>query len=136
MAVNTKTEYALRALLAIYSEGYISAQKICDEQKLPKKFIEHLLSLLKAAGLVKSTAGSAGGYELARDPLNISFQDLLKAVGDKSYATSCENRSLKYCLGDECSLSPFFSQLESQLDEIFQSHSLQDIINIWERKNL
>lgn len=134
MAVNTKTEYALRALIAIAEAGHLSAQKICEVQKLPKKYIEHLLSLLKAADLINSSAGSTGGYELIKAPAEISFQDVLNAVDDKSYATACTHRYGKFCLGKGCTLSPFFSELDHRLRGIMESYTLQDIIETWERR--
>jgi biotin operon repressor len=68
MAVNTRTEYALRALLEITDsqQDAVSAQKICEHQELPKKYIERLLGNLKAAGLIISSAGAKGGYVLAK----------------------------------------------------------------------
>ena len=50
MAVNTRTEYALRALLEIAdsSREAVSAKKICQRQALPKKYIEHLLADLNS----------------------------------------------------------------------------------------
>jgi len=136
MAVNTKTEYALRSLLEIADMGHLSAQKICERQKLPKKYIEHLLALLKSAGLVKSNPGSAGGYSLSRKPEEISFLDVLHAVRDESYATACNHQHGKFCMGEGCTLSPFFTELEGRLDEIFKSYSLRDIISIWEGKTI
>jgi Rrf2 family protein len=135
MAVNTKTEYALRALIEIHTSGHISAQKICEAQSLPKKYIEHLLALLKAAGMVNSSPGSLGGYTLSKPPEEISFADILRAVEDNSYTASCSESSGRHCVGDGCHLSPFFNELESKLQEIFMSYSLSDILKIWERKN-
>ncbi|MCB5265402.1 MAG: Rrf2 family transcriptional regulator [Candidatus Cloacimonetes bacterium] len=134
MAVNTKTEYALRALIEIATQGQVSAQKICEAQNLPKKYIEHLLSLMKSAKIINSSAGILGGYSLAKEADEISFQSLLEAVGDESFATACKKRSGTFCLGQGCTLAPFFTKLEDQLSEIFEAYTLQDIINIWERK--
>ncbi|MCB5262196.1 MAG: Rrf2 family transcriptional regulator [Candidatus Cloacimonetes bacterium] len=134
MAVNTKTEYALRALIEIAHQGQVSAQKICEAQRLPKKYVEYLLSLLKAADLINSTAGIMGGYSLAKEAEEITFKSLLEAVKDESFATACQQRKGKFCIGHGCTLAPFFTKLEGQLNEIFESYTLQDIINIWERK--
>ncbi|HOQ84067.1 MAG TPA: Rrf2 family transcriptional regulator, partial [Candidatus Syntrophosphaera thermopropionivorans] len=84
MPVSTKTEYALRALVEIaeHPEGTISAQNICNQQQLPKKYIEHLLSSLKNAGLIISSAGLKGGYVLAQSPDAITLYDVMKAVDD------------------------------------------------------
>lgn len=134
MAVNTKTEYALRSLLEIADKGHVSAQKISEAQRLPKKYIEHLLSLLKSAEIVRSSPGSAGGYELNKPADEIKFLDVLRAVKDDSFSASCAHRHGKFCFGQGCTLSPFFSRLESELAVIFESYSLSDIKSIWEGK--
>ncbi|MCB5260385.1 MAG: Rrf2 family transcriptional regulator [Candidatus Cloacimonetes bacterium] len=135
MAVNTKTEYALRALIEIYEHGHISAQKICEAQKLPKKYIEHLLAMLKGAGLVNSNPGSLGGYSLASKPQDILFSDILKAVEDDSFNTACTEYNKKNCLGETCPLKLFFEQLENKLQQVFSSYTLQDILKIWQRND-
>lgn len=135
MAVNTKTEYALRALIEIHMSGHISAQKICEAQSLPKKYIEHLLALLKGAGMVTSSPGSLGGYELSKKPEEISFADILEAVEDNSFVAGCLVDSGRHCLGEDCPLSPFFSELDNRLQEIFRGYNLRDILDFWERKD-
>jgi len=120
MAVNTKTEYALRSLLEIADKGHVSAQKISEAQRLPKKYIEHLLSLLKSANLVRSNPGSTGGYELSRPADEINFLDVLQAVQDDSFSASCAQRDGQFCFGKGCTLSPFFNRLESEMTEIFK----------------
>lgn len=136
MAVNTRTEYALRVLIELaHCDGEsISAQKICAAQNLPKKYIEHLLALLKNAGLVNSTAGSLGGYSLAKSAQGISFRDILEAVEDRSFQTSCITESPKHCLGKNCALIPFFSELEERLQDIFGSYSLHSIAGLWQKE--
>jgi len=135
MAVNTRTEYALRALIemAESQDQPISAHRICERQNLPIKYIERLLALLKNAGLVHSMAGSQGGYTLARAASEICFLDILKAVEDGSFSTSCSNPNPKHCLGHSCALMPFFNDLDSQLSEIFASYSLEQIFQTWKR---
>lgn len=135
MAVSTRIEYALRALIEIAMQGHVSAQKICDEQNLPKKYVEHLLSQLKNDGIIDSTPGSLGGYSLAKEATAISFHDVITAVEDSSFNARCEAGDQRYCLGEECTLAPFFTLLDNKLNEVLKSYSLADIIRIWERKD-
>jgi Rrf2 family protein len=137
MAVNTRTEYALRALLEVAAspDQPVSAHKICEKQNLPIKYIERLLALLRNAGLVNSLAGSLGGYSLARRASEISFLDILRAVEDSTFETACAGGNSKHCLGSSCALMPIFSELEDRLNEIFKSYTLADILSIWKGKN-
>ncbi len=132
MAVNARTEYALRALIEMYASKseLISAQQICTQQKLPKKFVEHLLASLKAAELVVSTAGSRGGYSLARPAEEISFLDVMRAVEDGTLDFSCTQNKGEHCLGPECDLSFFFDELSAKQRKLFASYNLKKIAAI------
>lgn len=129
MALNTSTGYALRALLEISGErgASVSAQSICERQKLPKKYIEHLLRSLRKAGLIKSSAGSLGGYTLARPADKISLHDVVEAVGDLSWQLDC-HMDKHHCLGDKCGLLPLFRELAGKQRELLEAYTLEKIM--------
>lgn len=129
MPINTRTEYALRALLELVSSGTeaISAQTICRRQQLPKKYVEHLLSALKNAGLIESSIGSRGGYTLSRKADQITLLDVMNAVDDQSSFMDCLQDRGGYCLGQKCTLNPFFGMLSLQQRELYDSYSLSTI---------
>mgnify|MGYP001164642727 FL=1 len=133
MAVNTRTEYALRALLEIADNPHeaVSAQKICQNQSLPKKYIERLLTNLKTANLIVSSSGVRGGYFLSCNPEDISFLDILTAVQDESLDPTCNLDSRRYCPEGECPLSVFFKTLGDRIECILSEYSLTDIYNAW-----
>jgi Rrf2 family protein len=84
MRVSAKAEYACIAMyeLAVnYREPQPARVKaIADAHGIPARFLVQILLQLKAAGLVTSTRGSAGGYQLARPPDKISLADVLNAI--------------------------------------------------------
>ncbi|HOZ00241.1 MAG TPA: Rrf2 family transcriptional regulator [Candidatus Syntrophosphaera sp.] len=133
MAVNTRTEYALRALLEISAERQsVSAQTICKSQCLPKKYIEHLLSALKNAGLISSSTGSRGGYTLARPARLISLYDVLEAVEDRNSELDCREEG-SYCLGSSCGLRAVFDEVATKQRALLRSYTLDKIGRIWKK---
>ncbi len=137
MAVNTRTEYALRALLEIAdsSTEAVSAKKICQRQALPKKYIEHLLADLKAANLIVSSSGAKGGYFLSRKPTEITLADILKAVDDDSLNPNCNITARRFCPEGHCPLSSFFSALGIKINVILTQYTLAEIYNAWKGEN-
>ncbi|MDD4310383.1 MAG: Rrf2 family transcriptional regulator [Candidatus Cloacimonetes bacterium] len=135
MAVNTRTEYAIRALLEIMDNPNeaVSANKICNNQDLPIKYIERLLGNLKAAGLVSSSAGSRGGYTLAKEPGNISLLQILAAVEDDSLDPSCNSSSKRFCPSESCTLSVFFMELGTAVKELLSNYTLATIHETWKK---
>ncbi len=83
MRISAKAEYAIKAVLdlAIHRErGLVSIQAIADRQRIPQRYLEQVLLLLKRSALVSSKRGSSGGYHLTRSPEEITVGDVLRAV--------------------------------------------------------
>lgn len=125
MAVNTRTEYALRALLEIADMGgsSISAQSICERQQLPKKYVEHLLSALKKAGLVVSSSGSKGGYTLERPLAQISLYDVLEAVEDHTPELGCAEHK-QHCMGASCRIKSILGDVAEKQRALYKTYTL------------
>ena len=83
MKITKKGEYALRALLAlssVYDEHTLALRQIAKEEKIPYKFLEQIMILLKKTRFVKSTQGKFGGYALARSPKEITLGEIIRSV--------------------------------------------------------
>lgn len=80
MRLSTRGEYGLLALvdLALFSGGRpIQARQIAERQGIPKQYLDQLMMDLKKAGLVLSSRGRQGGYQLARPANAISLWDAI-----------------------------------------------------------
>jgi Rrf2 family cysteine metabolism transcriptional repressor len=84
MRLSAKAEYACIAMfeLAInYGEPQPARVKaVADAHGIPARFLVQILLQLKAAGLVMSIRGAAGGYQLVRSPEKISLADVVNAI--------------------------------------------------------
>jgi len=84
MRVSAKAEYACIAMLELAvnygSPQPIRVKAIADAHGIPLRFLVQILLQLKAAGLVVSTRGAAGGYQLARSPDKISLADVIHVI--------------------------------------------------------
>ena len=60
-----------RHRLALHSvRGSIQSVQIAERQGIPKQYLDQLLLMLKKAGLIESSRGRQGGYQLARPARN------------------------------------------------------------------
>jgi Rrf2 family cysteine metabolism transcriptional repressor len=83
MRLTTKSEYSLLALIYIARfapKGYAKIEDICREYKLPKKYLEQLLMILKRSGYLRTKRGAGGGYGLAKAPSKISIADIIRLM--------------------------------------------------------
>jgi Rrf2 family protein len=83
MRISAKADYAVRATAELAAAGGttpIKGDQISQAQGIPLKFLLNILSELKHAGIVRSTRGAVGGYQLARRPEDITLADVIRAV--------------------------------------------------------
>jgi Rrf2 family protein len=83
MRLSKRCEHGLKASvqLALHSAaGYLQAKEIAEAEELPGKFIESILSSLRAASILESKVGAKGGYRLARPAGEIYIADLINAL--------------------------------------------------------
>jgi len=83
VAFSTKGEYGVRLMVQLgrhYGQGPASLAEIAADEDLPRAYLEQLVTSLRDAGLVTSTRGAHGGYELTAPPSEIPMSDVLHAL--------------------------------------------------------
>jgi Rrf2 family protein len=63
-----------------FGAGPASLAEIAAAEDMPRAYLEQLAFMLRDAGLVVSTRGAHGGYELARPPATIPMSEVLRAL--------------------------------------------------------
>jgi Rrf2 family protein len=79
--LSKKSKYGINALVYIakhINEQPISVSRIAEEQHIPLKFLESILSELKNARIVKSKKGKFGGYFLNGKPEEIHLAKIVR----------------------------------------------------------
>ena len=99
MNISAKTEYACIAVLELavrYEQGKpVRIREIAEANGIPSRFLVQILLQLKSAGIVGSTRGAAGGYQLMKPPGEITLAEVM-AVSDGQLSdpvTSVERES-------------------------------------------
>jgi len=84
MKISAKSRYALAALiqmgLSYGKEEPITIVSLSENLGISKIYLEQVFSLLKRGGVVTSTKGSGGGYQLARPMGEITAFDILFSI--------------------------------------------------------
>ena len=83
VSFSTKGEYGVRLMVQLrrhFGTGPASLSEIAAEEDLPRAYLEQLVMSLRDSGLVTSTRGARGGYELARRPADIRMSEILRAL--------------------------------------------------------
>ncbi|GAA1892454.1 RrF2 family transcriptional regulator [Asanoa iriomotensis] len=81
MQVSARTDYALRAMLAVAdAPGRVTAAALARAQQMPPAFLQSILVDLRRAELLHGRRGGEGGYTLTRPAAEITVGDVVRAV--------------------------------------------------------
>src|SRR5262245_45059698 len=98
LRLSKKADYALIAMkhLAVSSvrsdrgsQASSSAREIAELYDIPIELMAKVLQRLVRRGLLASTQGTRGGYQLARRPTLISVADVIQAIDGPVTVTAC-----------------------------------------------
>ena len=107
LSLTRKADYAFVAMaeLARHSPHLVSAREISRSIGVGLPILTNILHRLLQQGLVTSTMGSKGGYQLARPPDRINLADMIDAIeGPFKLAVCCgDHGSMRH--DDDCELS-------------------------------
>ena len=81
MHITLESDYAVRIVYCLaMADGRMDAKRIAEETGVTLRFSLKILRKLVAGGLITSYKGTKGGYELAKDPQDISLADVIEEV--------------------------------------------------------
>jgi Rrf2 family protein len=93
MKFNTKTRYGVRVVfelaLNVNREGGTLQKEIAESQELSIKYLDHIISAHKKAGLISNVGGKKSGYVLARPANEITVYDVYSAFEDNLAIIDC-----------------------------------------------
>lgn len=131
MKLTTKGRYAVTAMLdlALHSvKNPITLSDISDRQGLSLSYLEQLFSRLRRHGLVSSTRGPGGGYQLGRNPDQINVAEIIIAVDEPIDATGC--RGERSCQqGTVCLAHDLWLDLSDSIFNYLNSITLSEVIS-------
>jgi Rrf2 family protein len=112
--------------------GPASLAEIAAEEDLPRAYLEQLVVSLRDAGLVTSTRGAHGGYELARPPEAISMAEVMRALEGPIAPMMCasdEPEHLAVCdRSARCTVNVLWVRVRDAVAGALDSMTLADLV--------
>jgi len=133
MRLSTKSRYGLRAMFDIaYNCGTAPTQiqDISRRQHISQRYLEQIFQSLKKGGILKSKRGPQGGYMLAREPGEITLQEIIRATEGDLLLVECSSKGRKKtgCEFDGvCVTQSVWQEAAARLNEYFATITLKDL---------
>ncbi|MCL2524997.1 MAG: Rrf2 family transcriptional regulator [Betaproteobacteria bacterium] len=137
MRLSAKGRYALAALIEMARQtqkgGIVSLVSISEILGISKIFLEQIATTLKKDGIILSTKGARGGYQLAREAHTITALDVLASVEN----TLMENNA---AFGPSSAIETairamVFDRLDQAIETCLSGVSIQDLLEYADRQN-
>jgi Rrf2 family transcriptional regulator, cysteine metabolism repressor len=136
MKVSTRGEYGMRAMVSLarmYGQGPVPLATIASDSSVPPAYLEQLMGSLRRAGLVTSTRGANGGYELARDPESVKVGEVYRVMEGPIAPMVCVTEDMEptedLCpIIDGCATRLVWVKVRDGIIEALDSTTLGDLV--------
>ena len=139
MKLSTRTRYGTRALLDLarhQGDKPVQLKEIARRQNISLHYLEHIITPLVGAGIVRSIRGAHGGLLISKKPDQVKLGEVVGLLEgtitpvDCVMDPECCNRS------DFCVTRDIWSEMKDAIDKTLDSITLQDLIEREKHKEL
>ncbi len=137
MKLSTKGRYGVRALLDLalhQDEGLVPLKDIARRQEVSLPYLEHLITPLIAAGLVKSTRGARGGVLLLKPPSEIKLGEVVQLLEGSITPVYCVNNPALCHRSTFCVTRDVWVEMKEAISQVLDSTTLQDLVERQKKK--
>lgn len=139
MRLNEGIEWALHACVTLAwldATGPVPAARIAEIHDLPPAYLTKQMQALVRAGIVTSTSGRRGGFQLGRPPEDITVLEVVDAIeGGRASLFECSELRQRglgaalpaECFDDPCSITSVMAGAEAQWRAELARHSIASI---------
>jgi len=132
MKLSTKGRYGSRAMLdlaARYNEGPVMVKEIAARQDLSEKYLEQILSELRKAGLVISTQGKNGGFQLGKAPDKITLLDIINVLEGGMAPVGCVDNPSQCERSENCIMRDVWESISNNCNSLLSRWSLKELMD-------
>ena len=131
MKLSTKSRYGTRAIVDIAQNsknGKTMLKDIAARQSLSPKYLDHILSSLRRAGIIKNIRGKGGGYILTRTPANITVKNIVEAVDGVFEPVECLSNTELCDKVPSCGTRDVWLRMKEAVDSVLEEATLQSLL--------
>lgn len=132
LRISKLTDYAtvILANLATRSDRICTASELATVTHLSTATVSKLLKKLQRGGLVISSRGSQGGYQLAKAATQISAADILDALEGRFAITECSGEHSNCGIAGSCRVGSAWRRVNSAIFRALKDVSLSQLAGL------
>ena len=129
LRITKESEYAFLLLGAVLAADGAARNTatLAKEARIAVPMSGKVLKRLTQRGILESTRGAYGGYQLARDAADITALDVVEAMEGTPELVECAASENNCALAEHCQFSPFWQELNDDIRAMLASKTLADM---------
>lgn len=131
LRLTKKADYGLMALKYLAEHGAGAAQSakdVAEAYHIPPQLLAKILQTLTKAGILLSTAGTNGGYALARPASDISAFEVIRAIDGPLFITSCITIHGTCDLHGTCTIKEPLRKVNDSIKDLLSGIHVSDLV--------
>ena len=134
MALSQKCQYALRAIFELSKRdgsGPVKIGDVAKAQAIPVRFLEVILTQLRQAGYTTSRRGARGGYQMVRDPKELTVGEVIRFVDGPLSPVKClAGPEAADCpLRGDCAFMGLWRRAQTAVAGVYDATTFQDLLD-------
>ncbi len=130
MKLSTRARYGTRAMLDLAEHGdsgLVLLKDVAERQGISKRYLEHMMTLLRNSGLVVAERGARGGYRLARSPGEIRLDEIFEALEGRIAPVECVRDAAVCVRSGDCAVRELWCDMAAAMRGVLAGRTLEDL---------
>jgi Rrf2 family transcriptional regulator, cysteine metabolism repressor len=137
MKLSTRARYGSRALLDIALNGDecpVQLKDIAQREQISLQYLEHLITPLIAAGIIRSQRGAKGGVMLARPASEIKLSEIVNILEGTIDPVECIEHPDICERSHSCVTRDIWDEMKKAMDGVLEYTTLQNMVERYRDK--
>jgi Rrf2 family transcriptional regulator, cysteine metabolism repressor len=120
----------MRAMLDLAEQDQgklVLLKDIARRQEISKRYLEHMMTLLRNRGLIVAERGASGGYRLAKAPEEIRLLEIFEALEGEVAPVGCVADADVCQRSEECVVRDLWCEMTIAMREVLEGQTLADL---------
>ena len=122
-------------LAAAYPDRSVSVRDMARNQRLSAKYLEHIVSPLKTAGLIEAVRGIHGGYALSRPPEQVRLSEIFQVLEGSPAPVDCVDNPYACPMRKMCPTRDTWVEIGEAVQGVLEGTTLRDLADRKKRKS-
>ena len=129
MNFSKTTEYALRVLsyMSLHEDELYSAEQLFVTLKIPKKYLQRMLTDLAKGGFIKSSRGRNGGFGFARSTDQIFLSEIVASTEGIDWEPKCLFGFGECAFDNACAMHKIWCDSHNSMIAMLKNTRLSDL---------